>query len=210
MARSGVPGNGTVSRLAGRMDRAQLTRVSMPGGGEVFKGPAASRALKAMGARAMTVDRSIIVGDSFNASRAEDQALFAHEEVHRDYQGSSGGHSSTSTEEKMARQAEAMVFHRMAGGYEGGYGPGGNDRSSGSAWSDGSQNSQNQTPSTQGSSDKPEANAGSPSPSRGYAALRAQGYNHGDVVEELTRRAMGALQEQDQVKQDRGEHKSWT
>ena len=184
MARSGVPGNGTVSRLAGRMDRAQLTRVSMPGGGEVFKGPAASRALKAMGARAMTVDRSIIVGDSFNASRAEDQALFAHEEVHRDYQGSSGGHSSTSTEEKMARQAEAMVFHRMAGGYEGGYG--------------------------QGSSDKPEANAGSPSPSRGYAALRAQGYNHGDVVEELTRRAMGALQEQDQVKQDRGEHKSWT
>ena len=98
----------------------------------------------------------------------------------------------------------------MAGGYEGGYGPGGNDRSSGSAWSDGSQNSQNQTPGTQGSSDKPEANAGSPSPSRGYAALRAQGYNHGDVVEELTRRAMGALQEQDQVKQDRGEHKSWT
>lgn len=211
MARSGSPGLGTANRLGSRLDRSQLSRVSMPGGGEVFKGPVASRALKALGARAMTVDRSIIVGDSFSPSRAEDAALYAHERHHVARSGGSGGHNGRDEEEREARAAEAMVFHRMAGGYEGGYGPGGNDRPTSDAWKDNTQGTQNQTSGTQGGSDKSDANAGAPSPGRGYAAMRAQGYSHDDVVQELTRRAHGAVEEAEQTKADRNqEHKCWT
>lgn len=211
MARNGPLGSATANRLASRLDRTQLTRVSMPGGGEVFKGPVASRALKALGARAMTVDRSIIVGDGFNASRAEDAALYAHERHHMTHSGGSGGHAGRDEEEREARAVEAMVFHRMSGGYEGGYGPGGNDRPSNSAWQDNSQRSQNQTSGTQGGTDKSDANAGSPSPGRGYAALRAQGYSHGDVCEEMKQRVMAALDEAEQTKLDRStDIKSWT
>ncbi len=211
MARNGTPGVGTANKLASRLDRSQLSRVSMPGGGEVFKGPVASRALKALGARAMTVDRSIIVGDSFNASRAEDAALYAHERHHLMRSGGSGGHHGRDEEEREARAAEAMVFHRMSGGYEGGYGPGGNDRPTQNAWDDNSQNSQSKTSGTQGGDDKSDSTAGSPSPGRGYAALRAQGQSHDDVVQEMTRRTLSAIDEQEQVKGDRmTDTKAWT
>lgn len=211
MARNGPPGVGTANRLASRLDRSQLTRVSMPGGGEVFKGPVASRALKALGARAMTVDRSIIVSDGFNASRAEDAALYAHERHHLARSGGQGGHHGRDEEEREARAVEAMVFHRMSGGYEGGYGPGGNDRPTQNAWDDNSQNSQAKTSGTQGGNDKSDATAGSPSPGRGYAALRAQGYSHMDVVDEMSRRVQSSLDEQEQVKTDRFQDvKAWT
>ena len=62
-----TPGESITSRLASRSARAPLQRRSMPGGGEVWEGPLASKALKALGARAMTVDSSIIVGDDFDA-----------------------------------------------------------------------------------------------------------------------------------------------
>ena len=57
----------TISRLAGRLDRRELQRQSLPGGGTVFRGEIATRALSALGARAMTLDRSIIVGDDFES-----------------------------------------------------------------------------------------------------------------------------------------------
>lgn len=211
MARNGPPGVGTANKLASRLDRSQLSRVSMPGGGEVFKGPVASRALKALGARAMTVDRSIIVADGFNPSRAEDAALFAHERHHLNRSGGSGGHHGVDEEEREARAMEAMVFHRMAGGYEGGNLPGGNDRPTQDAWNDNSQNGQSHTSGTQGGEDKSSSTAGSPSPGRGYAAMRAQGNSHADVVEEMTRRTLAVMDEADQTKTDRmTDTKSWT
>ena len=81
MAGSRNLGTGTANRLAQRLDRSQLQRVTVPGGGEAFTGPVASRALDALGARAMTLDRSVIVSEDFDPSKAEDKALLAHEEA---------------------------------------------------------------------------------------------------------------------------------
>lgn len=211
MARNGTPGSSTANRIASRLDRSVLTRQSMPGGGEVFKGPLASRALKAIGARAMTVDRSIIVNEGFNASLAEDQALFAHEQHHAQNSGGAGGDHGRDTEEIEARAIEAMVFHRAAqGGYEGGYGQGANDRAAGNAWADGAQNSQRTSPGTQGAQGKPDANSTQPDPGRGYETMIHQGMSHADIRDDLVRRALGALDEASQARQDRGsEHKGW-
>ncbi|MFM2244467.1 MAG: hypothetical protein RL071_541, partial [Pseudomonadota bacterium] len=38
----------TISRLAGRLDRRELQRQSLPGGGTVFRGEIATRALSAL------------------------------------------------------------------------------------------------------------------------------------------------------------------
>ena len=105
-----------------------------------------------------------------------------------------------------------MVFHRAAaGGYEGGYQPGGNERPSNSAWNDNNQNSQRHTPSNQGSSDKPESVNSSPDPARGYNSLLAQGLNHDDVVQDMARRVISAMDDQQQSASDRWtSQKAWT
>lgn len=207
------PLGGTVtSRLASRLDRQGLTRMAMPGGGEVFRGPLASRALKSMGARAMTVDRSIIVGDDFSPGKAEDQALFAHEQYHVDHSGGEGGHNGRDAEEIGARATEAMVFHRAAamGGYEGGYEDRAGPMQGEGAWNAKDQNSDHATSGTQGSSDTPESVDSSPNPGRGYQSLRAQGYSHMDVCEELGRRVIAALDESATANLDRGgDKKGW-
>ena len=61
-------GEKTSARLSRRLDN-HLTRRAAPDGGEVFSGGLASRALRAVGARAMTVDRSIIVDNESSFSR---------------------------------------------------------------------------------------------------------------------------------------------
>lgn len=103
-------------RLSGRA--AGLARKSMPDGGEVYSGALASKALKSVGARAMTMDGSIFVNEGFGSS-AEDKALYAHETVHK--QGSGGadkgdhnhGHDP---EEVAARAVERMVLHKSRAG----------------------------------------------------------------------------------------------
>jgi hypothetical protein len=117
--RSERGGSPTAERLASRAERGALKRSSMPGGGEVFSGDLASRALKTLGARAMTVDRSIIVSDDFDSNRPEDQALFAHEQFHVEHSGGQGSHEHRDGEEVAARAVERMVLHRArAGGSE--------------------------------------------------------------------------------------------
>lgn len=211
MGRSGTPGMSTANRLASRADRKALSRQSMPGGGEVVKGALASRALEALGARAMTVDRTVIVSDGFNPSLAEDQALFAHEQHHATHSGGENSGAARDAEEVEARAIEAMVFHRAAsGGYEAGYEQGANDRPSSNSWNDNSQNSQRHTAGTQGSQDKPDANQAEPDAGRGYEAMIHQGMSHADIRDDLVRRALGALDEAGQVRQDRGsEFKGW-
>jgi hypothetical protein len=116
MSKRSPPGNSVVSRLADR-DSAGLVRRQMPGGGEVFTGPTAGRALRALGARAFTMDSKIFVAEDFDPSKPEDQALYAHE---RHHQLESGGDGAAQTyhdaEERASRAIERMVLHRAASG----------------------------------------------------------------------------------------------
>lgn len=106
----------TTERLMAR--NAGLASKKMADGGEVFTGNLASRALKAVGARAMTMDGNIFVNEGFGAT-PEDQALYAHERVHE--QGS-GGHDhgdhnhGNDPEEMAARAVERMVLHKARAG----------------------------------------------------------------------------------------------
>lgn len=116
MSKRSTPGDSVLSRLAKR-DKANLSRRQMPEGGEVYSGPAASRALRALGARAFTMDGSIFVAEDFDPSKAEDQALYAHERHHQLNSGGDGAaRSYHDAEEKASRAIERMVLHRASQG----------------------------------------------------------------------------------------------
>ncbi len=198
-----APGEETSNRIAGRLDN-QLSRRAVESGGEVFSGRLASRALRAVGARAMTVNRAIVVDNEFNINRPEDQALLAHEQYHLEHSGGEAGHTLNDAEEVAARAVEAMVFHR-AGGYEGGYTPG---RSGSSHPGDASASGENAGVTS--SEEKPEAKNARPDPVRGYWAMIEQGYSHQDVVEELARRCLSVVDESAQTGLDRSsDRKGW-
>ncbi len=192
------PGGETIARLSRRLDN-HLTRRAAPDGGEVFSGGLASRALRAVGARAMTIDRSIIVDNDFNLGRPEDQALYAHEQYHVDHSGGQAGHSVRDAEEVAARAVEAMVFHRAAqGGYEGGYSPG-----RGGSQQPGDAADHDYGSGVPSSEEKPEAKDARPDPERGYWQLIEQGYSHQEIVEELARKCIGAMEETGQAGRER-------
>lgn len=187
MERGGSP---TADRLASRsVDRKSLKRKAMPGGGEVFSGDVASRALKSLGARAMTVDRSIIVSEDFDPSKAEDQALFAHEQYHVDHSGGEGTHHGRDAEEVAARTVERMVLHRaMAGG--------------GAESHEASHAAANAADPTS-SQDKSKKNETDDAAQRGYDALAAQGLSHGEIVQKLAWEAISAIDVQREQRQGR-------
>lgn len=200
----------TISRLAGRLDRRELQRESLPGGGAVYRGEVATRALQAIGARAMTLDRSIIVGDDFDASKPEDQALFAHEQYHAEHGdggGGGGGHNFRDAEEVAARAVERMVLHRAAaGGVEQGAGggtsaPGGAGSGTNSADSAGGGTSSAARPA--GGPNKDPRFAREPDPSRGYNALIADGWGHHEIVDMFAQRVLKAQDEADQSHRSR-------
>lgn len=183
-----------IDDISDRLNRRELRRVSLPGGKEAYTGPGAGRALKALNAEAMTVDNSIIVSEDFDASNAYDMSLYAHEEYHVQH-GRPGalGHAIHDAEETAARAVEQMVFHRMAGGYDGGYQP------SGGA---GARNSDTDTPDNEGrgqgtfnrgGDEKPDAVDTDPDATRGYWLLRKMGMSHMDVVEKLAKDMLSAM-----------------
>ena len=104
-----------VERLMARNDPG-VYRVSMPDGGEAYTGPTVKRALKALGARAMTMDNSVFVDEDFDLSNPEDQALYAHEVHHQMESGGTDEHGAHDAEEVAARAIERMVMHRSAKG----------------------------------------------------------------------------------------------
>ena len=164
----------TTERLASRVEKPGLQRRQMGGGGEVFTGELASRSLKAVGARAMTVDRSIIVSDDFDPNKPEDQALFAHEQHHLEQAGGEGTNAGRDEEEIEARAVERMVLHRALGAAS----------APASA-----------APSASGTSEEgprggsgPEAGAAG-----GYAAMTAMGFSHADIVNRMAREVIQAL-----------------
>ncbi|MFZ5475692.1 MAG: eCIS core domain-containing protein [Myxococcota bacterium] len=169
----------TADRLASRLDRKALHRRAMPGGGEVFTGEVATRSLKALGARAMTVDNSIIVSDDFDPSNVQDQALYAHEQFHLQNSGGGGAHTGHDGEEIAARAVERMVLHRANGHstsqeYDQVFenakkapGPGGPQK-------------------MRGKKQEEDKSASK----RGYVALLGQGLTHPDVVGKLAREVL--------------------
>ena len=192
-------------RVTGRLDRDELRYQSMAGGKGVYRGELATRALETVGARAMTLDRSIIVGDSFDPVKAEDQALFAHELYHAEHGDGGGGGTGDNfrdAEEIAARAAESLAFHRAtAGGYESGNLP--DTRGSG-AESDKHRAIQEQagkaTQTNPDSSNKP------PDAMSGYQALQSQGLSHEEIVIQLARQIVGSIQSEYETKGSRGGH----
>ena len=120
-----IPGEKSTRHILDRHDggdgslRRDLRKINLPGGGVAYSGPGATRALKALDARAMTLDRHIIVEEGFDPTTPEDAALYAHEKVHVD-RGSTeaGAHAVHEAEEVAARAAEELVMQRMTGGAE--------------------------------------------------------------------------------------------
>lgn len=187
-----TPGESVVSRLAARTSRAPLSRRAMPGGGEVWEGPLASRALKALGARAMTVDSNIIVGDDFDPSTPESQALYAHEQFHQQTSGGAGSHHGHDAEEQAARAVESMVLHRAAsGGTEAGAALAGADVQD--------------LPTAPDSAASPGEgdNERIPDPSAGYQALQGQGLTHEDIIDKLASACVDVMDEQSRTRHDR-------
>lgn len=171
-------GEKTTQRL---VDRSRLKRVSVPGGGEAFQGETASRALKALGARAMTVDQSIIVSEDFDAQRPEDAALYAHEKLHVDRGSTQATHAVHDAEEVAARAAEEMVLHRMA---------------SGESAADVQRSPQKSAPPAKGPPADPLQKA--------IALLQAQGGSRLDLVDNLARQVVNRLAETEDLHHDRG------
>lgn len=189
-SRMGRGGSPTADRLASRAQKGALSRQSMPGGGEVFTGDLASRALKSLGARAMTVDRSIVVSDEFDPNRPEDQALYAHEQYHVDHSGGEGTHEARDAEEVAARSVERMVLHRaMAGGAE--------SHEAAHAVPGGTGDAQSVAQEKTVTAEKADA------AQRGYAAMRAKGMSHVDVVNKLAGEVVSSMDAQRELRLER-------
>jgi len=174
-------GNNINRRLTNRLDN-HITRRGMADGGEVYSGGLATRALKAVGARAMTLDHTIIVDQDFNETRPEDLALYAHEQYHVEHSGGEAGHSVRDAEEIAARATEAMVFHRAKAG---------GDTSEAATSIDGTSSTPQQS---LGGSQRDAKKAESSGPEKGYSAFLNQGYSHLDIIEELTERCLREME----------------
>jgi hypothetical protein len=195
---------GAVDRIEDRLDRSELRRVSMPDGGEVFRGDVATKALESLGARAFTVDRTIIVGDDFDPYRAEDAALYSHEMYHveaGDGGGGGGGENFRDAEEVAARAVESLVLSRAAaGGIEAGYAAGAGARQGGLQSGD-SGGGVGARPGEAGSSSEEEGS--DPEAEKGYDALLAKGMSHQEIVQDLARRVLRTLDEAAEWKDSR-------
>lgn len=179
-----------VDRLAARADGGNLRRKSV-GDGEVFTGGLATRALKALGARAMTVDNAIVMPESFDASKPEDKALFAHEDYHLKHSGGEGANDSRDGEEIAARAAERMVLHTSSGGVESHEAAHTKDNT-GAPSSD--------TAGKQGGSKA----ASGPNAGRGAGVLAKRGLNRDQILRMLTDQVSRGLDEARQHAEERG------
>jgi hypothetical protein len=165
-------------------DRSRdLHRKRMADGGEVISGSLAADALRAVGARAMTMDRTIFVDEDFNPDDAEDQALYAHELHHQQNSGAErehgGGHDA---EEHAARSIERMVLHRRAAGED-----------FGSVMRDVRQGRVSEPAAGGAKKAGSEAGKDADDPMRAYHAMRRKGMSHDDIVEMLARHVVDAL-----------------
>jgi hypothetical protein len=171
--------------------------------GDVFTGELADKALGAIGARAMTMDGEIIVNSNFDLSTAEDQSLYAHELYHKAKSGGAAGDKIRDAEEIIARSVESMVFHRADGGHA--------DALPGNIADLFQQAEQASAPAVAQDAAKSgsqtfKEDSGTPSASRGYAALRGQGMSHDEVIRMLVE----LLVKQEEESKDDRSHRGGT
>ncbi len=170
--------------------KGQLTRKSLPGGGEVLTGGLAARALTAVGARAMTMDSSIFVDESFDPNNTDDHALYAHERYHQLHSGGdhehAGGHDA---EEQAARDVERMVLHRRARGDD--FGAIMRDIEAGDI----------EDPSAR--DDAPGNPKGDDDPMKAYRMLRQKGMGHEGIVRMLAKHVVQNIIESEEERKTR-------
>ena len=115
MGKKSTPGDSTIQRLSS-LNEGGVRRRNMVDGGQVYSGPTATRALRALGARAMTLDKDIFVAEDFDEGSSEDQALYAHERHHQMEHGRVDAGAHSYAEEQAAQTIERMVLHRSKKG----------------------------------------------------------------------------------------------
>lgn len=181
-----------------------LHRRKMADGGEVVTGPTARRALRALNARAMTMDETIFVDEDFDVSRPEDAALYAHERHHQmESGGFADGHGPRDHEEIAARAIERMVLHRAKSGE--GIDSIMRDVRGGRTPSNGQEADQMVAagPASGGQEGDEE------DPMAGYRALLASGKTHEQIVRELTQFVMNTLMTQEEEERFRSTDSSF-
>ena len=183
-------GEAMSERLLARAGKG-LHRRTMEDGGSVFSGHLVDRAMRAMGGRmrGFTMDHSIFMPSSFDPSRAEDQATYAHERWHQRHSGgdTGGGRhgAQPDLEEAQARHVEQMVLHRL----EEGEGLSTAMRDTAPEGATGAQEG-----ATEGATGE---TGGETDPLlEGYRALRDQGMSHEEIVSELASWVVASLGEQ--------------
>jgi hypothetical protein len=195
MAERKAPGESLSRRLASRS--GGLYRRSMPDGGEVYSGPVAREALRTLGARAMTMDGTILVDEDFDVNDPEDRALYAHELHHQLESGGADHPTSQNDAEEMAAQAiERMVLHRSSMGddfgailrdvRQGGAGAAAKGEGGGGSAATGKSGLEE-------TSDAEEA----------YKALRRRGQSHQQIVDDLARHCMDLIRQREEGSQTR-------
>ena len=177
--------------------QGKLHKRTMADGGEVYSGALAREALRAVDARAMTMDHTIFVDDDFDPDDPEDQALYAHELHHQQTSGGVGEHGGGhDAEEHAARAIESMVLHRRAQGED-----------FGSVMRDVRSGAVPTAPGEDGSSQGPlltEQETSDPrDPMNAYRAMRAKGMSHDAIVDMLARHVVNALLEGDEERAHR-------
>lgn len=200
MSNRTVPGESLSRRVASR--DGGLMRRTMSDGGEVYSGPLARRALRALGARAMTMDHTILVDDDFDESNPEDQALYAHERFHQMESGGADHSNDLHDAEEMGAQAvERMVLHRAHAGED--FGAIMRDVKSGGGAATADDSPRPEAPTMDGQNDNlsPEQKA--------YMAMRKQGKSHFAIVNELARRVVQAMEAQEKAAPMRGGTSRW-
>lgn len=179
--------------MADEADRArELRRRAMPGGGEVVSGALATEALDAVGARAMTVDKTIFVAEDFDPSDPEDQALYAHERHHLRRSSGDDAHGGGKDAEELAAQAiERMVLQRRASGEE-----------LDSILRDVDQGRLDDPNHTGGAAEEPGTDGSDPMDA--YRALRMDGWSHDAIVRLLVDHVLRELRAGEQDRSSRG------
>ena len=176
-------------RLRNREDGLRTRRA--PDGGEVMTGELASQALKAIGARAMTMDNTVFVDEGFDPSNnPEDLALLAHERHHQGESGGTDQHGEFDLEELASRARERMVLHLAR--------QGGDPAEILKKAQDGPNDyDQVQKMIDVGGAGNPFLPDGhSPDPMFAYRKMIADGLSHEEVVDLLAEKALNAMKRQ--------------
>jgi hypothetical protein len=177
-------------------------RRTMSDGGEVYSGPLARRALRALGARAMTMDHTILVDDDFDESNPEDQALYAHERFHQMESGGADHSDDLHDAEEMGAQAvERMVLHRAHAGED--FGDIMRDVKSGGGTVNSPETSNSHIPASGGPAEQLSTEQ------KAYMALRKQGKSHHMIVDELARHVVKSMAKQEESAPNRSGSSRW-